>query len=137
MTKAKDKPVTTMTDKQVRRAMEREIIRARDEMPTGLLVLIYHHEQWIDYEKLHEQLQEAYATVEEKLAVFENDETARRRELESIQRELERVKQDVLDVMDERDTAIVERNELRAEVKVLRVAGAENSESPYPLIPKE
>ena len=128
MTKAKTKPVTTMTDKQVRRAMEREIIRLRDEMPTGLLVLVDHPEQWIDYEKLHEQLQEAYATVEEKLAVIENDETARRRELESIQRELERVKQDVLDVMDERDTAIVERNELRAEVKGLRVAGAEPSD---------
>ena len=125
MTKAKTKPVTTMTDKAVRKAMEREIIRARDEMPTGLLVLIDHPEQWIDYEKLHEQLQEAYATIEEKLAVFENDETARRRELKSIERELERVKQDVLDVMDERDTAIVERNELRAEVGGLRVAGAE------------
>ena len=137
MTKRKDKPVGTMTDKAVRKAMEREIIRHREEMPSNLLVLIDHPEQWIDYEKLHEQLQEAYATIEEKLAVFENDETARQRELKSIMRELTKIKQDVLDLMDERDTAIVERNELRAEVKVLRVAGAENSESPYPLIPKE
>ena len=125
MTKAKTKPVTTMTDKQVRRAMEREIIRARDEMPSGLLVLVDHPDAWIDFEHLHEKLQDAYATLEEKQAEYENDETARRRELKSIRRELDRTKQDILDLMDERDGAIVERNELRAEVKILRVAGAE------------